>query len=102
MACRTRLFVLRPDATTMSSRDSAARAPGRPVESDRPKRAVPEGRLRDGPLLTIDDVAARCHVSTKSVRRWIAAHELIAARLGVQWRVRAQDLEHFIRERLTR
>jgi excisionase family DNA binding protein len=51
-------------------------------------------------LLTIKDVAAICGVSVKTVRRWIAASELPAARLGNQWRIRPKDLQHFIQERL--
>jgi excisionase family DNA binding protein len=52
------------------------------------------------PLLTIRDVAAICRVSEKTVRRWIEARDLRAARLGVQWRIRPRDLDLFIREHL--
>ena len=51
-------------------------------------------------LLNIKDVAATCRVSVKTVRRWIEASELPAARLGNQWRIRPKDLQHFIQERL--
>ena len=51
-------------------------------------------------LLTIDDVAAFCRVSNKTVRRWIKARELTAAQLGNQWRIRPRDLDLFVRERL--
>ena len=51
-------------------------------------------------LLTIKDVAATCGVSVKTVRRWIEASDLAAARLGNQWRIRPKDLQHFIQERL--
>ena len=53
-------------------------------------------------LLIIKEVAALCRVSEKTVRRWIDARELPAARLGGQWRVRPRDLDIFIRDRLTR
>ncbi len=53
-------------------------------------------------LLTIEDVAVDCRVSEKTVRRWIKALELPAARLGGQWRIRRRDLDIFIRDRLTR
>ena len=53
-------------------------------------------------LLTIDDVAALCRVSSKTVRRWIKACELTAAQLGNQWRIRPRDLDLFVRERLER
>ena len=45
-----------------------------------------------GQLLTINDVAALCQVSSKTVRRWITAGELPAAQLGNQWRIRPADL----------
>lgn len=51
-------------------------------------------------LLTIDDVAALCRVSSKTVRRWIKTRELTAAQLGAQWRIRPRDLDLFVRERL--
>jgi excisionase family DNA binding protein len=51
-------------------------------------------------LLTIKDVARLCRVSEKTVRRWIKATELPAAKLGAQWRIRPRDLDMFIREHL--
>ena len=51
-------------------------------------------------LLTIDDVAALCRVSSKTVRRWIKARELTAAQLGNQWRIRPRDLNHFIQDNM--
>ncbi len=53
-------------------------------------------------LLTIDDVAALCRVSSKTVRRWIKARELTAAQLGNQWRIHPRDLELFRLEGLNR
>ena len=53
-------------------------------------------------LLTIKDVAALCRVSEKTIRRWIKAGDLPAARLGGQVRIRPRDLDIFIRDRLTR
>jgi excisionase family DNA binding protein len=53
-------------------------------------------------LLTINDVAALCRVSTKTVRRWIKTRELTAAKLGAQWRIRPRDLDMFIHERMER
>jgi excisionase family DNA binding protein len=53
-------------------------------------------------LLSIDDAADLLAVSTKSVRRWIATRELPAVQLGTHWRIRPQDLEAFIRDRLSR
>lgn len=53
-------------------------------------------------LMTIDDVAALCRVSSKTVRRWIKTRELTAAQLGAQWRIRPRDLDLFIHERMER
>jgi excisionase family DNA binding protein len=52
------------------------------------------------PLLTVDDVAARCQVSTRTVRRWIKSGELQAIRLGRQLRVRPVDFESFLKKGL--
>ncbi len=49
------------------------------------------------PLLTIPDVADFCRVSTKTVRRWIKADDLVAIKLGNQWRIAPNDLDRFIR-----
>jgi excisionase family DNA binding protein len=62
----------------------------------KPTKPVPEQ------LLTIDDVAALCRVSSKTVRRWIKTRELTAAQLGAQWRIRPRDLDLFIHERMER
>ena len=53
-------------------------------------------------LLTINDVAALCRVSTKTVRRWIKTRELTAAKLGAQWRIRPRNVDLFIHERMER
>lgn len=50
-------------------------------------------------LLTIGQIAERLQVSTKSIRRWIGEGELIAHRIGHQWRVSESDLQTFIRAR---
>ena len=54
------------------------------------------------PMLTIEDVADFCQVSSKTIRRWINAGDLPAAKLGAQWRIRPRDLDLLIRDRLTR
>ena len=51
-------------------------------------------------LLTIKDAAVFCRVSEKTVRRWIDARDLPAAKLGAQWRIRPKDLELFIADRM--
>jgi excisionase family DNA binding protein len=54
------------------------------------------------PLLTLEDVAEHCRVSIKTVRRWVHDRDLLAFKLGSQWRVRPEDLRHFILDRLER
>jgi excisionase family DNA binding protein len=51
------------------------------------------------PLLTISQTAEHLQVSTKTIRRWIKAGDLIAHRLGRQWRISHADLQAFIRMR---
>lgn len=53
----------------------------------------------DEPLLTVDEVAERLNVSTKTVRRWIKTGELPAYRLGRQIRISEKDLRRFLRDR---
>jgi excisionase family DNA binding protein len=47
-------------------------------------------------LLTIKQVAAHTQFSTKQVRRWIAAGDLIATRIGRQWRIAENDFALFL------
>ena len=53
------------------------------------------------PLLTIPEVAEICRVNEKTIRRWIQASDLVAIKLGAQWRIDPQDLRHFLRKRST-
>ena len=48
-------------------------------------------------LLTIKQAAEHLQVSSKTVRRWLDTGDLIAHRLGRQWRISAADLQTFIR-----
>lgn len=57
---------------------------------------------RPTPLLDITAVSEFCSVSEKTVRRWISAGDLQAAKLGNQWRIRPRDLDDFVRDRLVR
>lgn len=52
-------------------------------------------------LLSIIKVADTLNVSEKTVRRWIERRELVAYRLGHQWRIAPKDLEIFLRLRRT-
>lgn len=47
-------------------------------------------------FLTIDEVAQRLKVSTKTVQRWIGRGELHVYRLGGQIRVSEEDLLAFL------
>ena len=47
-------------------------------------------------LLSIEKVAERCDISVRTVRRWIDCRELIAHRLGRQWRISEADLAAFL------
>jgi excisionase family DNA binding protein len=53
-------------------------------------------------MLDIMDVAETCRVSEKTVRRWIKAGDLPAARLGNQWRIFPRDLRTFVLDRMVR
>jgi excisionase family DNA binding protein len=64
------------------------------------KQARPGASLEQ--LFDIRVAAQVCRVSEKTIRRWITAGELQAAKLGNQWRIRPRDLEDFIRDRLVR
>ena len=48
-------------------------------------------------LLTIKQAAEHLQVSSKTIRRWIDTGDLIAHRLGRQWRISETDLQTFIR-----
>ena len=49
----------------------------------------------EGCLLTVADVAWRCQVSQRTVRRWIANGDLKVTRIGRLIRIRKSDLENF-------
>ena len=47
-------------------------------------------------LLTVDEMAERLNVCSKTIRRWIAGNELPAHRLGRSVRVAEDDLMAFL------
>jgi excisionase family DNA binding protein len=59
-------------------------------------------KTRPVQLLTIENIAELHQVSAKTVRRWISARELPAAKLGGQWRIHPDDAKRFFVERLYR
>lgn len=48
-------------------------------------------------LLTIDEVSAILKVHFQSVYTWLRDGRLKGIRVGVQWRVRREDLEDFLK-----
>jgi excisionase family DNA binding protein len=62
--------------------------------------------LMDKPpeLLTVAEIASELRVDPESVRRWLRDRKLAGINLGKRpgWRVRREDLDHFIDERYTR
>lgn len=60
---------------------------------------VPRSGLDRLTLHTIPQTAKRLQVSTKTVRRWIDAGDLIAHRFGRQLRISDPDLMAFIKLR---
>ena len=50
-------------------------------------------------FLSIQQIADDLNVSIKTVRRWIADNELVAYKLGGQWRVAPMDLDIFLKLR---
>lgn len=62
-----------------------------------PTRRRVAHRPADTPkLLTAAEVADRCGVSLRSVRRWLAAGNLVGHRLGRAVRVAEPDLMRFL------
>ncbi len=52
------------------------------------------------PLLTVGQVADRCQVSTRTVRRWITDGDLAFIRLRRLVRIRERDLDRLLKEHL--
>lgn len=60
---------------------------------------VKEAQRSQSRFHTVSAIADQLGLSERTVRRWIARRELIAHRLGRQWRISEGDLELFLRER---
>jgi excisionase family DNA binding protein len=56
-------------------------------------RRHPDNQIK---FFTIAEVAERLHVSTRTVRRWIEAGDLVAHRIGGIVRVAESDLRAFL------
>ncbi len=48
---------------------------------------------------SIREIAEHLQVCDKTVRRWIESGDLVAHRIGRQWRIGATDLETFLKLR---
>lgn len=72
------------------------------MTNDQTQGAHTGSRTQFAGLLTIKDTALALKVSEKTVRRWIDAGDLLAAKLGNQWRIRVKDLDMFVYERVQR
>lgn len=51
---------------------------------------------RPEPLMTVEQVARLCNVSTKSVYRWVELGHLAVLRAGSQLRFRRRDVETYL------
>ena len=50
-----------------------------------------------GEVLTIKEVAEKLKVSDRTVRNWVESGKLKAFRFGLQYRIKAEDFETFIK-----
>ena len=55
--------------------------------------------LSQSPLLSIDELADRLSVSSKTIRRWIHAGDLRMHKLGWQIRISEEDAHSFVAAR---
>jgi excisionase family DNA binding protein len=53
-------------------------------------------------LFSVGEVAFMLGLHVQTVQRWCAAHRLQAVRLGLRWRVPAEEIERIRREGLPR
>ena len=51
--------------------------------------------------LSVEDIANDLGVSVEAVRGWIRARQLIAYRVGKEYRIRASDYQKFLESRRT-
>lgn len=52
-------------------------------------------------LLTLQETADFCRVSSRTITRWIDAGDLPAIKLGALWRINRIDLDQFLLARWT-
>lgn len=76
----------RPSSTRTAGHDDAA-------------ASMPKRQSRLPQLFSVDEIAERFGVSTKTVLRWIQCGELRAHRLGRQYRIAEEDAIAFMAAR---
>lgn len=59
------------------------------------------GTYMEERIYLVAEVADKLHVNAKTVRTWIQRGDLVAIRIGREWRIREQDLQAFISAHLT-
>ena len=69
------------------------------MKTDDPNTNKTVRSLSDDSLYTIPDTARLCQVSERTVRRWITRRDLVAYKLGNQWRIAPGDLDIFLKLR---
>ena len=53
----------------------------------------------DEKIYTVQEVAARLRIDTRTVRKWIRAGELTAIDIGREYRIRESSLQDFIQRK---
>ena len=51
-----------------------------------------------GEILTISEIAEQLKVSNRTVRNWIESGKLKGFRFGLQYRIKKEDFEEFIKQ----
>ena len=67
--------------------------------NDRTKQSPGAGEHRAPRLYTVGELTSILHFSEAKVRALIHSGALAAIRLGVEWRVKAEDLDEFLESR---
>ena len=62
-----------------------------------PRQQTVPTTMADDEILTTAEVAARLKVTRQTVQRLINAGNLVASRVGREWRVKCSELEAFLK-----
>ena len=66
------------------------------------KRNMDRGGIFEDEFLTPEEVAEGLKVKATTVREWLKAGDLRAAKLGRVWRIRVSDLDEFVEQNIYR